>query len=200
MPQNIDFELGPPIEGNLEASHLLEQIESLRGAVRFLRTENGYLKGQDLLKEIQSLPPLGPAPYDTPQTPHVAADGADELDSDDPSPTEGHVVHTKNKNTDAGLGMYGKGDGRGLAVTGEKTSLQALSTESKLLYRELLGYSASPKLIDLNVLERERKEGWIPQRKTAAYQLWERRREGDRLRKQVHGLRLQAARLVRIES
>jgi dynactin 1 len=197
MPQNIDFELGPPIEGNLEASHLLEQIESLRGAVRFLRTENGYLKGQDLLKEIQSLPSLGPAPYDMPQTPYVAADGVDELDSDDPLPTSGHVAHT-GKSIDAGMGLNREHDERGANAKGEKTSLQALSTESKLLYRELLEYSASPKLIDLDVLERERKQGWTPQRKTAAYQLWERKREGDRLKKQVQGLRLHTARLVRI--
>lgn len=166
--------------------------------MRFLRTENGYLKGQDLLKEIQSLPSLGPAPYDTPQTPYAAADGEEELDSDDPQQTAGHVVHTKSKNTDAGVGINREGDGRGANAGGEKTSLQALSTESKLLYRELLEYSASPKLIDLDMLEQERKRGWTPQRKTAAYQLWERKREGDRLKKQVQGLRLHTARLVRI--
>jgi dynactin 1 len=166
--------------------------------VRFLRTENGYLKGQDLLKEIQSLPSLGPAPYDTPKTPYAAADGGEELDSDDPQQTAGHVVHTKSKNTGAGVGVNREGDGRGANAKGEKTSLQALSTESKLLYRELLEYSASPKLIDLDMLEQERKRGWTPQRKTAAYQLWERKREGDRLKKQVQGLRLHTARLVRI--
>lgn len=195
----MEYELGPAIEGNLEASHLLEQIESLRGAVRFLRTENGYLKGQDLLKEIQSLPSLGPAPYGhTPQVPYVAADGANEIDSDDPLPSAGHVVHTKGENIDGRSGLNTEAVAGGVNAKGEKASLQALSTESKLLYRELLEYSASPKLIDLDVLERERKQGWIPQRKTAAYQLWERRREGDRLKRQVQGLRLHTARLVRI--
>lgn len=203
MPQNIDYELGAPIEGNnLEASHLLEQIESLRGAVRFLRTENGYLKGQDLLKEIQSLPSLGPAPYGhTPQLPYVTADGADEIDSDDPLKTGGHAVHTKGKNGDDQPRLNKEEAAGGVHAKGEKassSSLQALSTESKVLYRELLEYSASAKLIDLEALERERNQGWMPQRKTTAYQLWERKREGDRLKKQVQGLRLHTARLVRI--
>lgn len=47
-----------PVEGSLETSYLLEQIDALRGTVRFLRTENSFLKGQDLLKEIEALPPL----------------------------------------------------------------------------------------------------------------------------------------------
>lgn len=54
-------------EGNMETSRLIEQIESLRGAVRFLRSENSYLKSQDLLLELDqlpsySLPPLPPSP------------------------------------------------------------------------------------------------------------------------------------------
>ncbi len=56
-PQQVEPE-NVPIEGSLETSHLLEQIEALRGTVRFLRTENSYLKGYDLLKEIETLPEL----------------------------------------------------------------------------------------------------------------------------------------------
>ncbi|KAL8277717.1 hypothetical protein RQP46_009839 [Phenoliferia psychrophenolica] len=43
-------------EGNMETSRLIEQIDSLRGAVRFLRSENSYLKSQDLLSELDQLP------------------------------------------------------------------------------------------------------------------------------------------------
>ncbi|KAF8555097.1 hypothetical protein OG21DRAFT_1484093 [Imleria badia] len=49
-----------PIEGSIKTSHLLEQ--ALCGTVQVLRTENSYLKGQDLLKEIHVLPPI---PYPT---------------------------------------------------------------------------------------------------------------------------------------
>lgn len=40
----------------METSYLVDQISSLRGAVRFLRSENSYLKSQDLLTELDSLP------------------------------------------------------------------------------------------------------------------------------------------------
>jgi hypothetical protein len=70
----------------------------------------------------------------------------------------------------------------------KETSLRALSTETKLLYRELLDYSASPKLVDLQSLDAGAKKGWVPQRKTAAHQLWERKREGEKLSRRVKGL------------
>jgi dynactin 1 len=193
----VDLEFSAPVEGNLEASHLLEQIESLRGTVRFLRTENGYLKGQELLKEIESLPPLGTSTnYDAPGTPTVSADSISEVDEDlamghkagRRSLRKGAKPDAEEVTTEGGVG----------ANRTERTSLVGLERDSKLLYRKLLEYSASPKLIDLGVLEGERKRGWIPQRKTAAYELWERKREGDRLRRQVQGLRLQTARLVSI--
>ncbi|KAI5478786.1 dynactin [Pseudohyphozyma bogoriensis] len=68
---------GEPVsyEGNMETSRLVEQIDSLRGAVRFLRSENSYLKSQDLLAELEhlpsySLPPSAPtAPAGVPSPP-----------------------------------------------------------------------------------------------------------------------------------
>ncbi|KAH7106785.1 dynein associated protein-domain-containing protein [Auriculariales sp. MPI-PUGE-AT-0066] len=69
------------VETNLETSHLLEQIDSLRGSVRFLRHENSYLKGQDLLKEIRQLPELptfNPPPLtrsDSPTPSEASTDG-----------------------------------------------------------------------------------------------------------------------------
>lgn len=184
-----------PLEGNIEASHLLEQIESLRGAVRFLRTENGYLKGQELLKEIQSLPALGElsSASDPPSTPPLVSDAG----SDDDSSEVMGVISRKNAAHLEGRSHQNVG-----SQDGAPGSLRSLSTESKLLYRELLDYSASPRLIDLEALEQERKQGWMPQRKTAAHRLWERRREGDRLGKMVKGLmgRVQSAGAVNIVS
>ncbi|KAG8953679.1 hypothetical protein FRC04_001883 [Tulasnella sp. 424] len=57
------------LEGNYETSYLLKQIESLRGTIRFLRSENSYLKGQDLLREIYALPDL---PEYIPPTPPLS--------------------------------------------------------------------------------------------------------------------------------
>ncbi len=64
------------LEGNLETSYLLEQvsivkllrmlltqplqIEALRGTVRFLRSENLFIRSQGIMREMQELPPLRP--------------------------------------------------------------------------------------------------------------------------------------------
>ncbi|TFY63700.1 hypothetical protein EVJ58_g3096, partial [Rhodofomes roseus] len=70
------------VEGSLETSYLLEQIEAFRGTVRFLRTENSYLKGQDLLREIESLPPLREPISREPTPPLVPSTLSDSEDSD----------------------------------------------------------------------------------------------------------------------
>ncbi|KAI0066601.1 hypothetical protein BV25DRAFT_1820618 [Artomyces pyxidatus] len=152
-----------PMEGNLETSYLLEQLEGFRGAVRFLRMENSYLKGQDLLKEIQELPPL-PEPIRRPPTPPLAPSGlsdTDDSDSESPSPP----------------------------------SLRALATERKLLYREVINFSSTPRVVDLSVATSKDSEGrvksskaWMPVKKTPAYQFWERRRDAEQLNRRVQAL------------
>jgi hypothetical protein len=44
--------------GNLEASYLADQVQSLRGAVKYLVGENAYLKSADLVREFIALPSL----------------------------------------------------------------------------------------------------------------------------------------------
>ncbi|TKA50209.1 hypothetical protein B0A53_06443 [Rhodotorula sp. CCFEE 5036] len=46
-------------ESNLETSYLLERISSLRSAVRFLRSENAFLKSHDLVSDLDALPAGG---------------------------------------------------------------------------------------------------------------------------------------------
>jgi dynactin 1 len=173
------------VEGNLETSHLLEQIDTLRGTVRFLRTENGYLKGQDMLRELRSLPPLDiPSKFYVPSsTPPLVPDiGSD--DDAPASPKQSRPRVNGKKTTATSPPVHEESP-----VTVKKgTSLRALSTETKLLYRELLDYSASPKMVDLQSLDAAAKKGWVPQRKTAAHQLWERKREGEKLSRRVKGL------------
>lgn len=43
---------------SIETSYLLDQVEALRGAVKFLRNENAHLKSADALRELDSLPAL----------------------------------------------------------------------------------------------------------------------------------------------
>ena len=42
--------------GSLETSHLVSQIESLRDTIRYLRSQNAFLRSHDLLKDLSSLP------------------------------------------------------------------------------------------------------------------------------------------------
>ncbi|GLB43572.1 putative dynein associated protein [Lyophyllum shimeji] len=159
--QQVDAE-PVPIEGSLETSHLLEQIDALRGTVRFLRTENSYLKSQDLLKEIESLPPL-PTPISRMPTPPLDPSGlsdSDESDSDTP-PTP--------------------------------PTLRSLATETKLLYRDVIKFSSSPKVVDLSALNAKRAEAkggkvWLPKKQTPAHHVWERKMEAERLSRRVRGL------------
>ncbi|KAI6031243.1 dynein associated protein-domain-containing protein [Pisolithus microcarpus] len=157
-PENV------PIEGSFETSHLLDQIEALRGTVRFLRTENSYLKGQDLLKEIQALPPL-PDPVSRVTTPPLDPSGTSDTDeSDDDVPTT-------------------------------PPTLRSLATETKMLYRNVIRFSSSPRVVDLSVLHAKRAEGegksgkgWMRKRDMPAHQILERKLEAEHLRKRVKGL------------
>ncbi|KAL6307818.1 dynein associated protein-domain-containing protein [Sparassis latifolia] len=153
-----------PVEGSLETSYLLEQIDALRGTVRFLHTENSYLKGQDLLNEIESLPPLHVSTSREPTPPLVPSGPSDSEDSDSDEPPS-------------------------------PPTLRTLAVESKLLYRDVIKYASSPRIVDLSVLRAKRAEGgdkgvkpWMPKKKTPAFQVWERKMEGERLGRRVQGL------------
>ncbi|KZT02085.1 dynactin [Laetiporus sulphureus 93-53] len=157
-PENVQ------VEGSLETSYLLEQIDALRNTVRFLRTENSYLKGQDLLKELESLPPLPEPMPREPTPPLVPSTLSDSEDSDSDESTT-------------------------------PPNLRTLAAESKLLYREVIKYTSSPRVVDLSVMRSKRSEGdkggkhWMPKRRTPAYQVWERKMEGERLGRKLQHLR-----------
>jgi len=157
------------VEGNFETSYLLEQIDALRGTVRFLRTENSYLKGQDLLREIDSLPPLPDTASRRPATP----------------PLEPSTVSDSDAESDH--------DDTRLATPPPRISLRALATETKLLYRDVIQFSSSPRIVDLSVVNAKRAEAkngkvWMPKKKTPAHQVWQRKAEAERLSRRVRGL------------
>ncbi|KAG6865099.1 hypothetical protein C0991_005060 [Blastosporella zonata] len=151
-----------PIEGNLETSHLLEQIDALRGTVRFLRTENSYLKGQDLLREIENLPPL-PLPLSRMPTPPLDPSGFSDSDDSD------------------------------LEAPLPPPTLRSLTTETKQLYRDVIKFSSSPRVVDLSALNAKRAEAkggkvWMPKKETPSHQVWERKMQAERLSRRVQGL------------
>lgn len=148
------------VEGSLETSYLLEQLEALRGTVRFLRMENSYLKGQDLLREIQTLPLL-PEPINREPTPPLEPSGLSDTDSDSDEPSS-------------------------------PPTLRSLATETKLLYRDVIKFSTTPRVVDLSELNARRAEGkaksWVPRKKNPAQQVYERKMEAERLTRRVRGL------------
>ena len=88
-------------------------------------------------------------------------------------------------------------------------TLRSLATETKLLYRDVIKFSASPRVVDLSTTSagrsRSRKledgsvvavgRGWVPRKKMPAHQVWERRIEAERLGRRVKGLMEKASSL-----
>ncbi|THU86256.1 dynactin [Dendrothele bispora CBS 962.96] len=165
VPGTQQVEAEPAVtEVNLEKFQLAEQIDALRCTVKFLRTENAYLKGHDLLREIQSLPPL-PEPIPTPSTPPLDPSGLSDTDSDSESDN----------------------------LPPTPPTFRSLVTESKILYRDVIRFSSSPKVVDLSELNKKRAEAagkrvWIPKKKMPAQQVLERKMQVEKLSRRVKGL------------
>jgi len=131
------------VEGSFETSYLLEQIDALRGTVRLLRTENSYLKGQDLLRKVRSLPPLPATTARLPPTPTL-----------DPS-------HSSDSDADSDM------DNARMTTPPPWPSLRALATDTKVLYRDVIRFTSSPRVVDLSVVNAKRAEVkhgkvWMP--------------------------------------
>ncbi|PFH49823.1 hypothetical protein AMATHDRAFT_4583 [Amanita thiersii Skay4041] len=166
-PQTVEPE-SLTVEGSLETTYLLDQIEALRGTVRFLRTENSYLKGRDLLREIDSLPPLPVTTSRIPPTPPLVSSSLSDSDVD-------------------------SDDDLRLTTPSPRTSLRALATETKLLYRDVIRFSTSPRVVDLSEINNKRAEAnngkvWLPKKKKPVHQVWERKAEAERLSRRVKNL------------
>ena len=135
--------------------------------------ENSYLKGQDLLREIEALPPL-PVPTTRTPTPALDPSGASDTDSSSPSDSEND-------------------EERSPPVT-----LASLASETRRLYRDVIQYSTAPRVVDLSEINAKREESktgrmWMPKRKTPAHKVWERKQEGERLNRRVNGLLARAS-------
>ncbi|GAA5828534.1 hypothetical protein JCM11251_000839 [Rhodosporidiobolus azoricus] len=149
-------------EGNMETSYLIEQITSLRSALRFLRSENSYLKSQDLLTSLDVLPTysLPPTPPLTPEPPS---------DSEDEPPTS-----------------------RSLApLQPVKLAPQAFATKSRLLLREARLLSATPRLVDVSSIPPVGAGGtkaWQPAKRDPRNQLWAERERARALERKMQAL------------
>ena len=141
--------------------------------------ENSYLRGQDLLHGMQALPELRvpPSSARTP-TPPLEPSGLSDTDEED-----GGFDSPRMK-------------------SGPPLTLRSLATETKLLYRDVIKFSASPRVVDLSVTSASKSRskkledgrvvavgrGWVPRKKMPAHQVWERKVEAERLSRRVKGL------------
>lgn len=168
--------------GGINSSCAVLQIEAYRGTVRFLRMENSYLKGQDLLHEMQALPELRvPSSLSRTPTPPLEPSGLSDTDEENDESDWKDSPGAKSK---------------------PPPTLRSLATETKLLYRDVIKFSASPRVVDLSVTSASRSRtkkledgsvvvvgrGWVPRKKMPAHQVWERKVEAERLSRRVKGL------------
>jgi dynactin 1 len=123
--------------------------------------ENSYLKGNDSLRELDELPPI-PVPTSGPRHPTPPLDASDLSDTDE---------------SDA-------------ESSPKFPSVRSLTTETKALYREVIKFSSTPRVVDLSTTKTG--EGntkvWIPKKKTPTYQVMERKAQAARLSRRVQGL------------
>jgi dynactin 1 len=69
-------------------------------------------------------------------------------------------------------------------------SVRSLATETKTLYREVIKFSSTPRVVDLSTTKTGQGGGkvWVPRKKTPTYQVWERKTQAERLNRRVQGL------------
>jgi len=66
-------------------------------------------------------------------------------------------------------------------------SVRSLATETKALYKEVIKFSSTPRVVDLSATKTSGK-AWMPKKKTPTYQVLERKAQADRLNRRVQGL------------
>ncbi|KAK0564041.1 hypothetical protein OC861_004501 [Tilletia horrida] len=126
--------LGHP---NLETSFLVDQLDALRGAIRYLRTENACLRSTELMRDWSTLPPLASGSGRRPLGDITNASERATLDVS----TEGEPdVHGEPAQKHPG----------GEELRSER--LRKLAAESRQLHLQALKLVTSPRIVDLSVL------------------------------------------------
>ncbi len=68
-------------------------------------------------------------------------------------------------------------------------SVRSLAMETKSLYKEVIKFSSTPRVVDLSTMKTSQGgKGWVPRKKTPTYQVWERKTQAERLNRRVQGL------------
>lgn len=189
-----------------------------------MRHENSYLKSQDLLRELHTLPSLSNkvSPIPLPRVPRasiplirpikITRPRTPVSDISEPEfAADSHIESESEESTES-----------------PPPSPRALVTESKLLYRDLLSFAARPRVVDLSAARQAAVSkpppspqqapeesadpapaekpslspaplsggrGWVPQHLMPSQQLAMRREEGRQLGRRVRGLAERAGQL-----
>ncbi|KAK4049711.1 hypothetical protein OIV83_003986 [Microbotryomycetes sp. JL201] len=149
-------------EGNMDTVYLIEQIESLRGAVRFLRQENAFIKSGDLASQLDALPALPSRALLRPDLP-LATDVST-------------IANGVPKSAFKGDSLPVPTDARAFAVI------------SRALVREVRLLSCSPRLVDVSKAKQGGLPSWQPKHETPRGQLQAERDRVSRLRSRVQQL------------
>jgi dynactin 1 len=135
------------------------QVENLRSAVRFLRSENAHFKSKELYNDLHLLPAL--ARRMEPSVPEL-----------DPSSPLSSPLSSPSSSTSTDL-----------PVTPTR---HALETESKLLFRDIAAFQSSPRIVDISSLGN--KPGWQSRKYSPEQQVWAWKVEEKRLERRVERL------------
>ncbi|KAJ3741538.1 dynein associated protein-domain-containing protein [Lentinula detonsa] len=151
---------GVTAEVSMDHAQLLDQYTAMRNTVRFLRTENAYLRGHDLIREIQSLPVLPEPRQYRPPTPSLDPSGLSDTDTEADADTDEMDDEIQNsdevllrRKTNPSLEASSSSTHR----RPRKSNLPLLA-ETKLLYRSVMRYSSSPLVVDLSEVNMRRLE------------------------------------------
>ncbi|CED83455.1 Microtubule-associated protein dynactin DCTN1/Glued [Phaffia rhodozyma] len=125
------------VEGNLETHYLIDQIESLRTTVRYIRQENSFLKSQTLLKTLRTLPSLPSLPSLHPRS-HLQT-----LDNPTIEPIVEGITSTS-ASADTPTNKFTPDDS---VLTTE--SIRSLRAESKTLLKAITSLSTNSLVVDL---------------------------------------------------
>lgn len=147
-----------------------------------------------MLRELETLPRLSVPILSTPRsaTPPLLPSGLSDTSTD----SEGD--DDRSSDEEGGEGLI---NGSRVIKLNRKSrpTLRSLTNETKALYRDVIRFSSSPRVVNLSALNAQRSgnsdgqvcgggRGWVPKKQTPAAQVLERKAQADKLGRRVQGL------------
>jgi dynactin 1 len=170
-------ELALPMGGGLESSQLAEQVcyslchdvfradpqvENLRSAIRYLRSENSLLKSRHLYPDLKLLAPI-------PSLPTIVPKQEAEEELPGLSPTNSSNSDTSPPST---------------PITPTRLSLEK---ESKILIRDITNFQLKPRIVDISNISSTK--GWKSRKGSPEAQVGGWKKEEEKLGRRVEGLK-----------